>query len=77
MQTAIRYAARGRPLSRAAARGFVREKNTSMEVSPSGVAIIKLDGDGASLAFTAREVQSLSRMLPGMRDASIGRQERS
>ena len=37
----------------------------------------KLDGDGASLAFTAREVLSLSRILLGVRDASIGQRERS
>ena len=37
----------------------------------------KLDGDGASLAFTAREVLSPSRILLGVRDASIGRRERS
>ena len=37
----------------------------------------KLDGECTSLAFTAREVLSPSRILLGVRDASIGRRERS
>ena len=44
--------------------------------SPFG-GLSKLDSDGASLAFTAREVLSPSRILLGVRDASIGRRERS